>query len=226
MIVIAGRLSLLGFVFKPVSWLAGDSSLRQTFSLRIHLVERQSLRPICPSTIISYFWSPEASLCTSASRSMTGPIVFSLDRNIPVTAPLIAWLDDCGRVHCGLRLSVGVSCLPPLSSWEHGKPPCCLSGILRDLFRPATHTVGWWLCYRSPTRVSARLVVLVVYDLHTFTSHQWCHPMTLSRSLLDHSPFSKESSLWLGYGWVDYSFGLRCVSFPDGLEVFLLLQVC
>jgi len=27
MIVIAGRLSLLGFVFKPVSWLAGDSRL-------------------------------------------------------------------------------------------------------------------------------------------------------------------------------------------------------
>jgi len=55
MIVIAGRLSLLGFVFKPVSWLAGDSRLRQTFSLRIHLVERQSLSPlspICPSTII------------------------------------------------------------------------------------------------------------------------------------------------------------------------------
>jgi len=43
MIVIAGRLSLLGFVFKPVSWLVGDSRLRQTFSLRIHLVERQSL---------------------------------------------------------------------------------------------------------------------------------------------------------------------------------------
>ena len=52
MIVIAGRLSLLGFVFKPVSWLAGDSRLRQTFSLRIHLVERQSLSPFCPSTII------------------------------------------------------------------------------------------------------------------------------------------------------------------------------
>jgi len=27
MIVIAGRLSLLGSVFKPVSWLAGDSRL-------------------------------------------------------------------------------------------------------------------------------------------------------------------------------------------------------
>jgi len=27
MIVIAGRLSLLGFVFKQVSWLAGDSRL-------------------------------------------------------------------------------------------------------------------------------------------------------------------------------------------------------
>jgi len=31
MIVIAGRLSLLGFVFKPVSWPAGDSRLRKTF---------------------------------------------------------------------------------------------------------------------------------------------------------------------------------------------------
>jgi len=45
MIVIAGRLSLLGFVFKPVSWLAGDSRLRETFSLRIHLVEQHSLSP-------------------------------------------------------------------------------------------------------------------------------------------------------------------------------------
>ena len=43
MMVIAGRLSLLSFVFNPVSWLAGDCRLRQTFSLRIHLVERQSL---------------------------------------------------------------------------------------------------------------------------------------------------------------------------------------
>ena len=46
MIVIEGRLLLLGFVFKPVSWLGGDSRLRQTFSLRIHLVERQSLSPL------------------------------------------------------------------------------------------------------------------------------------------------------------------------------------
>ena len=52
MIVIAGKLSLLGFLFEPVSWLAGDSRLRQTFGLRIHLVERQSLSPIYPSTII------------------------------------------------------------------------------------------------------------------------------------------------------------------------------
>ena len=84
MIVIAGRLSLLGFVFKPVSWLAGDSRLRQTFSLRIHLIEQQSLSPICPSTIIPYSRSLEASLSTSVSRSTTGPIVFSLDRNKPV----------------------------------------------------------------------------------------------------------------------------------------------
>jgi len=85
MIVIAGRLSLLGFVFKPVSRLAGDSRLRQTFSLRIHLVERQSLSSICPSTIISYLRSLEASLSTTASRSTARPIVFSLDRNKPVT---------------------------------------------------------------------------------------------------------------------------------------------
>jgi len=85
MMVIAGRLLLLGFVFKPVSWLAGDSRLGQTFSLRIRLIERQSLSPICPSTIVSYFRSPEASLSTSLSRSIAGPIVFSLDRNKPVT---------------------------------------------------------------------------------------------------------------------------------------------
>jgi len=46
MIVIAGMLSLLGSVFKPVSWPAGDSRLRQTFSLRIHLVERQFQSPL------------------------------------------------------------------------------------------------------------------------------------------------------------------------------------
>jgi len=87
MIVIAGSLLLLGFVFKPVSSLAGDSRLRQTFSLRIHLVERQSLSPICPSTIIPCFRSLEASLRSSVSRSTAGPIVFSLNRNKPVTIP-------------------------------------------------------------------------------------------------------------------------------------------
>jgi len=85
MIMIAGRLSLLGFVFKPVSWVAGDSRLRQTFRVKIHLVERQSLSAICPSIIISYLRSLEASLSTSASRSIAGPIVFSINRNKPVT---------------------------------------------------------------------------------------------------------------------------------------------
>jgi len=42
------------------------------------------MSPICPSTIISYFGSPEASLGTSASRSILSSIVFSLDRNKPV----------------------------------------------------------------------------------------------------------------------------------------------
>ena len=87
MIVIGGRLSLLGFVFKLVSWLAGDSRLGKTFSLRIQLVEGQSLGPICPSTIISCLRPPEASLSTSASRPIAGPIVFSLDRNKPGIRP-------------------------------------------------------------------------------------------------------------------------------------------
>jgi len=52
MIVIPARLSLLGFVFKPVFWLAGDTTLRRTCSLRIHLVEGRSLSPNCSSTII------------------------------------------------------------------------------------------------------------------------------------------------------------------------------
>jgi len=85
MIMIAERLSLLGFVFKPVSCLAGDSRLQETFSRRIHLVERQSLSSICPSTIISDLQSREASRSTSASGSIAGLIVFSLDRNKPVT---------------------------------------------------------------------------------------------------------------------------------------------
>jgi len=86
MIVIAGTLSLLGFLFKPVSWLEGDSSLPQTFSLRIHLVERQSLSSICPSPIISYLRSLGASLSTSASMSTASSIVFSLHRNKLVTS--------------------------------------------------------------------------------------------------------------------------------------------
>jgi len=85
MMVIGGRLSLLGFVFKPVSWLAGDSRLRQTFSIKIHLVEGQSSHPICPSTIMLYFRSLETSLSLGFRRCTAGPTVFSLDRNKPVT---------------------------------------------------------------------------------------------------------------------------------------------
>ena len=88
MIVIAGRLSLLGFVFKSVSWLAGDSRLRQTFSLRIQLVERQSLSPLAQLSFNYYpfsYRSLEASHTTSARRSTASPIVFALDRNKPVT---------------------------------------------------------------------------------------------------------------------------------------------
>ena len=85
MIVIAARQSRLYFVFKPVSWLAGDSRLRQTFSLRIHLVERRSLSPYLSFHYYpSSYQSLEASLSTSISRSIAGAIVFLLDRNKPV----------------------------------------------------------------------------------------------------------------------------------------------
>jgi len=85
MIVIGGSLCLMGFVFELFSWVAGDSRLRQTFSLRKDLVERQSLSLICPSTSICYLRSPEASRSTSVTRSPAGPILSSLDRNKPLT---------------------------------------------------------------------------------------------------------------------------------------------
>ena len=73
MIVIAGYLitDALDFLYlKAVSWLAGDSRLWQTLSLRIYLVERRSY---CPSSFIAILErSFEASLRTSASRSIAG----------------------------------------------------------------------------------------------------------------------------------------------------------
>jgi len=89
MIVIAGRLLLLGFVFKPVSWLPGDSRLQQTFSLRIHLVERRFQSPYLSfNYYLSNNQSLEASLSPSANWCITSPIVFSLYRNKPVTPVL------------------------------------------------------------------------------------------------------------------------------------------
>jgi len=56
-IVIAGRLSLLGFVFKPRSRLAGDTRLAQTFGLRIHLIERESLSLVVQFVLqLLLFW--------------------------------------------------------------------------------------------------------------------------------------------------------------------------
>ena len=85
MIVIAGTLSLLGFVFKLVAWLAGDNRHQQTFRLRIHLVERQSRSPICPSTIISYFQSPESPLALALAGLSPVLLYLFLDRNKAVT---------------------------------------------------------------------------------------------------------------------------------------------
>lgn len=47
--------------------------------------------------------------------------------------------------------------------------------------------------------------------------------MSLSYWVLGPSPFSKECGLSLGQGWVDCRFGLKGISFLDGLDVFLVL---
>ena len=70
MIVIAGYLitDALDFLYlKKVSWLAGDSRLRQMLSLRIYLVEQPSY---CPSPFISI---PEHSL-----KPPLGPVLAGL----------------------------------------------------------------------------------------------------------------------------------------------------
>ena len=46
--------------------------------------------------------------------------------------------------------------------------------------------------------------------------------MSLSCCLLDPAPFSKESGSYLGSGWADHRFGPTCISFLDGVEVFLV----
>jgi len=104
--------------------------------------------------------------------------------------------------------------------------PRCLSGGLGDRICPATHPHKCWLSYRSPFGDCAPLGFPVVYDPGTFTSRVWCCPRCSSCWLLDPSPFSKEWASSLGCGSVDYRFGLSCISFLDGLEVFLVLQVC
>ena len=86
MIVIVRRQWLRISVFKQVSWLAGDIRLRQTLTLRIHLVQRQCLWLPVPLDLVLFTRAPtEASLSTSDSRPTAGPIVLSLYRNKPVT---------------------------------------------------------------------------------------------------------------------------------------------
>jgi len=50
--------------------------------------------------------------------------------------------------------------------------------------------------------------------------------MSLSCWPLGSYPFSKEWGPSLSYGWIDYRFGLKCISFLDELKVFLVLEVC
>ena len=65
------------------------------------------------------------------------------------------------------------------------------------------------------------------YAPGTSPANVWCGPRSLSYWLLSPSPFSKEwGSLW-GCECVDYRFGLKCISFPDGIKVLLVCKfVC
>jgi len=113
---------------------------------------------------------------------------------------------------------------------------CVLSGTCNT--PPAVILVHSGIDFLLPqTLISARSVTNSVWCLRsprlpglfgpgTSTSRVWYRPMSLSCGLLCPSPFSKEWGSSLGYGWVDYMFGLKCISFLDGLEVFLGLQAC
>jgi len=114
----------------------------------------------------------------------------------------------------------------PLSFWGHASPPRRLSSAPGDRLRPVTHSHKCWLSCRFPSGVCAPLGFPVIYGPGTFTSRVWWRPMSLSCWLLDPSPFPKEWGSSLGYAWVDYRCGLRCIFFLDGLEVFLVLRVC
>jgi len=182
MIVIAGRLSLLGFVFKPVSWLAGDSRLRQTLSLRIHLVEQQSLSSICPSTIISYLRSLEASLTTSASSSIAGPIVFSLDRNKPVTL-----VEILPKLHIN-SAQVGINSPP----WSMLPRRYTVGGSQGELFDPPRkrmpRTPRARVSRQTGTGISeplaARLVELIITGNHPAQKNSFFRPFLSCHSLV------------------------------------------
>ena len=70
MIVIAERLLVWLYVFEAVSWLAGDSRLQQSFSLRIFWLEGRLLSPISPLPLIS--------LETGTLKSPLAPVLAAL----------------------------------------------------------------------------------------------------------------------------------------------------
>jgi len=91
------------------------------------------------------------------------PYCFNTAATPPAALPpvlsllLITWLNGLGSMRGWFSLSVGSSCLPPLSFPGHATPPHRLSGRLKHQLRPAIHSYKCWLGYQSPSRVCARL---------------------------------------------------------------------
>jgi len=86
MIVMAGRLLVLCSELQLVSWRAGDSRLRQTFSLRIDLVERRLVFVTGPPGPQNWGAPPQF---PAPPRSMAqgGAFFFSTPAPAPVRAP-------------------------------------------------------------------------------------------------------------------------------------------
>ena len=123
-------------------------------------MERRSLGPICPTTIISLASTLfEASLSTSTSRSIASPTIFSLDRNKPVTrtphcpipfhhslslsvpqfssSPVfLSWLNIFNFVASVLR-SCKIHFIAPYFLYKHSLLPCLLYIPIGFSFAPS-----------------------------------------------------------------------------------------
>jgi len=124
-----------------------------------------------------------------------------------------------------LRLSVGVSCLPPLYTRVHASPPAVFpldSGI--DFVLP--HTL---ISAGSVTDLPLGIALDSASQSYTTQVHlpRVCGAVLClcpAGSCIP-PPFRNGIRRWAKDG-LTTGFGFRCIAFLDGLEVFLVLRAC